>query len=167
MKLSFAVGGGTHEVELTPEEGEPGRYRGRVGGRDVRVELLPPVGPVETMVVDGVAYRIAVARDRDRTWVQLGSQVFECEPVRSGRGSSRAGGRAEPEVKSPIAGKVMRLFVEAGATVTAGQKLLSVEAMKMENEIHASMAGKVARIPVTVGQAIQPGDLLVVIEPDK
>jgi biotin carboxyl carrier protein len=165
MQRTYQVGDRAFAVELEADASAPGVYRARVDGHELTVEVRPPTGSPRVLIVDGTSYPIASARDRDRTWVQVLAETFACDLVRGKRPAGAGGGRKDPEVKSPIAGKVLKLFVAPGDTVTAGQKLISVEAMKMENEIHASLAGKVARIAVTVGQPIQSGDLLLVIDP--
>src|ERR1019366_5411577 len=118
------------------------------------------------LVIAGHSYPVAVAKDRDRVWVSIAGEPVECEVARARSGVAREK-KAEPEVKSPIAGKLQRLFVKVGDVVVSGQKLLSIEAMKMENEIHATLAGTVERIAVSVGQALQPGELLLVVKETK
>ncbi|MHB8959921.1 MAG: acyl-CoA carboxylase biotin carboxyl carrier protein subunit [Candidatus Limnocylindrales bacterium] len=67
------------------------------------------------------------------------------------------------QVKAIIPGKVVAISVSIGDTVTAGQQLLVVEAMKMQNELRAPKDGTIERVGVTVGVNIEIGDLLVVI----
>ena len=57
-------------------------------------------------------------------------------------------------VKAPIPGLISRILVEPGATVSAGQPLVILEAMKMENEIRAPFEGVVQTVSVTVGQTV-------------
>jgi pyruvate carboxylase subunit B len=64
-------------------------------------------------------------------------------------------------VRAPMPGLVLRLEVEEGQTVLAGDGLLVLEAMKMENEIRSSEAGVVKRILVRAGQAVEKGAVLV------
>ena len=66
-------------------------------------------------------------------------------------------------VRAIIPGRVVSVAVTAGDTVTAGQRLLAVEAMKMENELRAPRDGVVERVEVSVGQTVELGDSLVVI----
>jgi len=61
-------------------------------------------------------------------------------------------------------GKVVRLLVTPGQEVQAGQGLIVVEAMKMENEIASPRAGRVAEVAVTSGQTVESGAKLVVLE---
>jgi len=66
-------------------------------------------------------------------------------------------------VRAIIPGRVVSVAVTPGDTVTAGQRLLAVEAMKMENELRAPRDGVVERVEVSVGQTVELGDALVVI----
>jgi biotin carboxyl carrier protein len=60
-------------------------------------------------------------------------------------------------------GKVIRVLVNAGDEVEAGQGLVVVEAMKMQNEIRSPKKGKVERLPVKEGQAVNAGEVLCVV----
>lgn len=78
----------------------------------------------------------------------------------------RAGGAAfggPLEVRAIIPGRVVDVRVTADDVVEAGQALLVVEAMKMQNELRAPRAGTVARVAVAAGSTVEVGDLLVVL----
>ena len=66
-------------------------------------------------------------------------------------------------VRAIIPGRVVSVAVTAGDAVTAGQRLLAVEAMKMENELRSPRDGVVERVEVAVGETVELGDALVVI----
>jgi len=74
------------------------------------------------------------------------------------RGSSRA-----TAVGAPIPGAVTIIAVERGSPVKKGDKLLVMEAMKMQTTVSAPVAGKVLRLAVQPGQTVEPKDLLVEI----
>jgi len=61
-------------------------------------------------------------------------------------------------------GKVVRLLVKAGDAVEAGQGLLVVEAMKMQNEIRSPKSGKIEKLFATEGQAVNAGEVLLWVE---
>lgn len=84
------------------------------------------------------------------------------KPARS-RGSA-AKGSAGGAVTSPIAGTVMEIKCKAGDTVSEGQVLLVVEAMKMNTSIAAPTAGKVKKVAVAVGDTVREGQALVEFE---
>lgn len=64
-------------------------------------------------------------------------------------------------LKSSMPGKVLKILCKPGDSIEAGQPLLIIEAMKMENEIRSPQAGVVEQVSVQAGQSIQTGDLLV------
>jgi biotin carboxyl carrier protein len=78
------------------------------------------------------------------------------------RGGAAAGGQGQT-LTAPLPGKITHVAVRVGDQVGAGDTLLVIEAMKMENEFKASAAGTVAEVRVQPGQAVNPGDVLVVI----
>jgi biotin carboxyl carrier protein len=61
-------------------------------------------------------------------------------------------------------GRLVRILVQPGQEVRAGEGLVVVEAMKMENELRAPRAGRVAEVPVRERQAVETGALLVVLD---
>jgi acetyl-CoA/propionyl-CoA carboxylase biotin carboxyl carrier protein len=63
-------------------------------------------------------------------------------------------------------GTIVRVEVAEGDTVTAGQVVCVLEAMKMENNVASDVAGTVAEVKVSAGQAVGAGDVAVVITPD-
>ena len=67
------------------------------------------------------------------------------------------------KVTAPMPGNVIKLFVSPGDKVTAGQKLLVFEAMKMENDLNAPADGVVSEVKVSEGSVIAVDELLVVI----
>ena len=76
--------------------------------------------------------------------------------------------KADPDkpghVGAPIPGAVTAVAVELNQEVAKDDKLLIMEAMKMQSTVYAPVAGKVTQLPAHVGQHVEPKDLLVVIE---
>lgn len=81
-------------------------------------------------------------------------------PAPAPAAAAPAGGKA---VESPLPGVVVSIAVSAGQAVKAGDTLLTLEAMKMENAIQAEADGTVAKVLVSVGQSVQSGDPLLEI----
>lgn len=67
-------------------------------------------------------------------------------------------------VKSPLPGVVLEIFVKPGDTVKLGQKVILLEAMKMENAINAEKDGIVKEVKVSKGSSVMEGDVLILIE---
>jgi biotin carboxyl carrier protein len=67
-------------------------------------------------------------------------------------------------VTAPISGRILEIKVKVGDTVSVGQELLVLEAMKMENSINSNISGKIRQIRVQAGDQVSTGDVLVFIE---
>ena len=82
---------------------------------------------------------------------------------KAGQGAERAGKQGSAAVKAQIPGRVVRLWVAEGDTVEAGQRLLAIEAMKMENEVRAPRAGTVESIRVSADSSVELNDELLTV----
>jgi acetyl-CoA/propionyl-CoA carboxylase biotin carboxyl carrier protein len=117
-----------------------------VDGRKYTVKLwVPDVAPV---VAAGAARAGGAAAGRPN------APVAHAGPAAIGIG----------DVSVPMQGTIVKLLVEVGDTVTAGQPVCVLEAMKMENNINAEIHGTVKAIKVEVGQTVGAGDIVAVIE---
>ena len=105
------------------------------------------------VVVDGWRFEVEVEPEQ---------RAALRERARRDRGDASHSGPAE--VRAIIPGVVLSVAVAPGDEVKAGQQLLVIEAMKMQNELRASRAGTVGRVAVGERSTIEVGDLLVVIE---
>ena len=105
------------------------------------------------VVVDGWRFAFVV-EDADRA-------DLRARATRDGGGGPAASGPLE--IRAIIPGRVAAVAVVEGDEVTAGQPLLTVEAMKMQNELTAPRDGRVTRVGTAAGSTIEIGDLLVVI----
>ncbi len=84
-------------------------------------------------------------------------------PRRSERAAAAGGGGGGDALASPLQGTVLKVAVEAGATVEEGALVCVIEAMKMENEITAHKSGTISDLPIAVGSSVASGDTLAVI----
>ena len=80
-------------------------------------------------------------------------------------GGGGGGGAGSGNVTVPMQGTVVKVLVEVGQEVNAGDGVLVLEAMKMENQINADVTGTVAEIKVSAGETVGGGDTVVVITP--
>ncbi len=108
------------------------------------------------------------ARHSGAIEVGVGSQTFNVtinDPKRIG--SASAAGQAaagQAIIKANMPGRIARVVAEAGAKVEAGDGIIVVEAMKMQNELKTPKAGIVIEIKVTEGATVNAGDVLAIIE---
>jgi biotin carboxyl carrier protein len=134
---------------------------------DVDMETVGD-GPVRSLILDGASHRVSARRVADETWdLHLRGRVVRADVVdertrvireMSGALAGAAGPRP---IVAPMPGMVVRVEVEEGDVVSAGQGVVIVEAMKMENELVAEAAGVVTRVHVAEGEAVEKDQLLV------
>lgn len=149
-----------------------------VDGHEFPIKVRDDVG-YQVVTAGNVQYRVALppegARNSGMTVdVDHRPMVVEYEGNIGGGPAARpaaprGGGRAPKSavkggVPAQISGRVITVRVEAGDEVQAGDVLLLLEAMKMENEIKAPADGKIAEVLVADGDRVSEGDTLVVIE---
>ena len=119
-------------------------------------------------VDDGQSYSVSYQREKGRQWrLAVGERDFDLEvltPVEAIEASAAAAVVGPSRLDAPIPGKVVKVHVRVGDEVEAGQPLVVLEAMKMENELTATQAGKVTAVHVEPGQIIDAGGLLVELE---
>jgi len=159
------VEGHAFRVEVRGGEKE-GQYTVVVDGRPIEVDVRDAGPHVSSLIIQGRSYEAALEKRERGYRVALGARVLEVEIAEAAAGAAAprraAGGPAR--IQAPMPGKLVRVLVSAGEDVGAGQGLVVMEAMKMENEIRAPRAGRVKEAPVREGQAVETGALLVLLE---
>lgn len=101
-------------------------------------------------------------RDDDRVVLFVEGNAYAFD--RAARGAGGAGNASDGTILSPMPGKIIAVEVEAGMLVEAGDRLVTLEAMKMEHSLVAPFAGKVAELVAKAGAQVSEGTLLVRIE---
>lgn len=165
MKLIATVGSRAVEVVVTVDNG---RYRVTLGEQVWDVDARLTEHGIASLIIDGVSHVADVEDRAGECVVDIGGETYTVHVEEHTRYIIRtrggaAGGAGSQTVKAPLPGKITHVSVQAGDAVTAGQSLLVIEAMKMENELKASGAGTVREVRVAAGQAVNAGDVLVVI----
>ncbi|HEX7125613.1 MAG TPA: biotin/lipoyl-containing protein [Thermodesulfobacteriota bacterium] len=131
-------------------------------------EVVRRGGLLAARLPDGRSIEAFVDRREGRVTVWLDGAVYDMELVDERWGARRRGGAAAGDgsqtVRAPMPGKVVKLLVSVGDRVEAGQGVVVVEAMKMENELRAGSAGVVKALPAAEGSAVEAGAALVVLE---
>ena len=89
-------------------------------------------------------------------------EIFDPRELRAREGSGQSQGRQN--VSAPMPGRVIRILAELNEEVQAGQGLIVVEAMKMQNEMKSPKAGRVVEVKTVPGAAVAAGEVLMVIE---
>jgi acetyl/propionyl-CoA carboxylase alpha subunit len=169
MTFEIEIDGTRRAVSVEPAG--HGRYRIVVDGEphDVVAERTGEFGL--TLSADGGALRsrevtIAPGGGGEQLVGLAGRIVPVVVDGRRRRSSADAGAHQDGEqaVAAPMPGRVVRVLVAPGDTVTRRQGVVVVEAMKMENELGAPKAGRVKDVSVAPGTLVEAGRVLVVIE---
>ena len=137
-------------VSANVQEVEPGIYSVLVEGRSSEIRVQEGVGGILDVFLNGRHYAVRASDPRSR-WA--GHRQ---------RGGLEQEGRQH--IPAPMPGKVVRVLVTERQKVEAGQGVVVVEAMKMQNEIKSPKSGTVAEVKVEEGAAVTAGQTLVVVE---
>ena len=167
MKLTAEIDGQTYALEL---QREGTRILAAVDGRHYELEARETEAGALLLIVGGRVYecRADAQQQGGAREVQVGEELYQVtlidlKRLRSASGAgAAAGGRVQ--IKASMPGKVGRLLVEAGATVEAGDGLVIVEAMKMQNELKSPKSGKVVEIHTQMGATVNAGEVLITVE---
>jgi biotin carboxyl carrier protein len=163
MKFKASVGESVHEIVVTRVDAD---YVVTLDGIEHVVDARKLEADFYSILYEGKSYEVSVESLGSKYLVRHGAyeQVVELADASRG-GREELHKRSGPEsIDSVMPGKVVRVLVSVGDEVTAGQGLVVVEAMKMENEIAAPRAGRVKSIDVAPGQNVETGALLIVLE---
>jgi acetyl/propionyl-CoA carboxylase alpha subunit len=165
--------GETFEIELGPTR--DGRTIAKLVGANLDgVEHVLEVASIEAMkrmavAVDGRVHDVQLGADARGLHVTLDGTrhdvAIEDERERAAHQTAGAAAKGPVVVKSAMPGIIRAVLVKAGDAVAAGQPLVILEAMKMENELRADHAGVVREVKVGVGVPVDGGAELVVLDP--
>jgi len=166
VKFEVHIGNRARLVELT---GDGDGRRVRIDGRALDVEVAEISANTFSVLLEGRSYEVRVTRSSDgMLTMHAANREFTAEVVdpRAWRGRRHGAVEAQgrQQIVAPMPGKVIRMLARAGETVEAGQGVLVVEAMKMQNEIRSPKSGKVERMLVQEGQPVNAGDVLAWID---
>lgn len=137
----------------------------KVNGNDYVVAVKRTSDDIAQVKIDGVEYNIEVDSSFKKVNKPLLKPVPEnvqAAPVAAPVARPAVGGDGAA-IKSPLPGVILDIYVREGDSVKAGQKLMMLEAMKMENNIEAESDGVVKKIYVSKGGNVLEGDTLITI----
>ena len=169
MTFDIDVNGRNRMVSV--ERAAAGRYRVVVDGRPHDVDAARVGSFGLSLLLDGdsgVSREVEVAPAAGPGEMRIDGRIVAAtvNGRRTGRAATDSGAltRGVQPVVAPMPGRVVRVLVAAGDTVTARQPVVVVEAMKMENELGWAEAGRVKDVTVAAGDSVEAGRVLIVIE---
>lgn len=163
-KIGVTIGGRSYDIEIEAVPQSETDLKITVDGTSfpVTVQSVHDPESLDWILIGNRSYEVVM--DRDLQWIEAyGRRYGDLSVVdleaRTARPASRDG-----RIKAPIPGIIMRILVSEGQQVSAGQSVVVLEAMKMENEVRAPRAGVVRKLNVTPGQGVMLNELLAEIE---
>jgi biotin carboxyl carrier protein len=165
MTYEVIVGGKPHRLEL---EKTAAGWDCLLDGQPVHIDAVIPRGDVLSLLVDGHAYEIKREQTATDLHMWVGSTRFavELHDPRSLRSRKHAAGdeKGPRKIVAPMPGRIVRVLLAENSEVEAGQGIVVVEAMKMQNEIKSPKKGIVKKMLAIPGAAVNPGDVLAIVE---
>jgi biotin carboxyl carrier protein len=166
MKFEVRIDGRASIVELARDADG---WQISIDGRAVDADAFEIAPGVFSILLNGKSYEVRVTPTPAGTLsLQTAHQEFTAEVIdpRAWRGRRHGAPEAEgrQQILAPMPGKIIRVLVQTGEKVQAGQGLLVVEAMKMQNEIRSPKSGIVERLLVQEGQPVNAGEVLAWID---
>ncbi|HTV64650.1 MAG TPA: biotin/lipoyl-containing protein [Bryocella sp.] len=166
MTYDIIVDGKTHHVEVT--RGEK-LWSCRVDGQEMEVDAALTARDVLSVLLGGKAYEIKRERSlQGELHMIIGSARYavDVQDPRSLRTRRAvAGADAGPQkIKAAMPGKIVRILVKEHDEVKAGDGVIVMEAMKMQNEMKSPKDGRVQKILTAEGSTVNAGDTLAIIE---
>jgi Acetyl/propionyl-CoA carboxylase, alpha subunit len=142
-------------------------FKFRINGNDYTVNISNVEGNIAELEVNGTPYKVEIDRELKQTKTP---KLVRPEAVPSTDSHPSVAKTVSPGVatsgtiKSPLPGTILSVNVKVGDIVKVGQRLLQLEAMKMENNIDSDKEGRIADVRVKQGDSVMEGDVLIVIE---
>jgi biotin carboxyl carrier protein len=165
MTYDIIIDGKHYRLEMQAVDGG---WHCRLDGKEVPIDAVLTGRDVLSLLIDGKSYEIKRERGVNDLHLWVGSARYEVEvhdprSLRS-RKASAVDEKGPKKLLAPMPGKVVRVLLAENSDVEAGQGILVVEAMKMQNEIKSPKKGTVQKIVATEGANVNAGDVLAIVE---
>jgi biotin carboxyl carrier protein len=166
MKYEIVINGARRSVEFTPQTNGTARVTFTVDGRPIEADAIQISRGEYSVLVGGRSLDVTTEETSDGLLLRTKDREFHVEIIdpRSWRRRRGAGIELEgrQQLIAPMPGKIVRVLVAAGQQVSAGQGLLVIEAMKMQNEIRSPKSGIVEKL-AREGQTVNAGEILAIV----
>lgn len=135
-----------------------------LGDQTIQAEVLSSSDGKLELLLDGKRVTAYVSTESAKRWVTINGQTFVLTKSSGVKKSGHGHYHSAGELTAPMPGQIRTVNVSEGDTVTKGQTLLILEAMKMEIRIHAPLDGVVRKLFVKQGQTVEREQMLVDIQ---
>jgi biotin carboxyl carrier protein len=143
------------------------KFKFKIHGNQYETEIINIEDNIAEIEINGTSYKVELEKEMKtvKTPKLVRTTVAPSTDIQPSiaKTSSPSAPKGAGTVKSPLPGVILDVFVKEGDSVKIGQKLLLLEAMKMENNIEADKAGKIVSVTKQRGDSVMEGDILIVI----
>ena len=136
-------------------------YKFSINGNEYNVDLKSIEDSTAILEVNGTRYSVEIHRKIKQTKTPKLIRAPDLHPAKPEIDKQQKG--SSTPVLAPLPGVILFIFIKPGDIIIKGQKILVMEAMKMENQILAEKEGVVESVRVTTGQSVLQGDVLIEI----
>ncbi|MBP8791420.1 MAG: biotin/lipoyl-binding protein [Breznakibacter sp.] len=144
------------------------KYKFNINGNSYSAEVISVEDNIAQVEINGSTYQVeldkSIKTSKTPKLVRSNAVPSTDSHPSVAKTSNPGGPKGGGTIKSPLPGVVLNVMVKPGDQVKIGQRLLILEAMKMENNIDADKEGKVVSVAKNKGDSVMEGDVLVVIE---
>jgi biotin carboxyl carrier protein len=167
MKIDVIFDGARRCLEFARSSDEPSRVIAAIDGRRLEADALKISPGLYSILLEGRSLEVRVETLADGLLLHIAGREYRVDIVDPRSWRRSRGGKIDlqgrQQVSAPMAGKIVRVLIAQGQHVEAGQGLLVVEAMKMQNEIRSPKTGTVERLSAREGETVNTGEVLAVI----
>jgi len=144
------------------------KFKFTIKGKQYEVDINSIEDNIAQLEVNGTSYEVMLDREIKQTKTpklirSVAVPSTDSHPAVA-KTSSPSAPKGGGKIKSPLPGVILDIYVKEGDRVKSGQKLLTLEAMKMENNIESDKDGLVVDVKVSKGDNVMEGDILIIIE---
>jgi biotin carboxyl carrier protein len=166
MKFEIIINGAGRSVEFSALRDGVSRVMFSVDGRPVEADAIRISPGGYSILIGGRSLEVTAEHASNGLLLRTNGREYQVEVIdpRSWRRGRGAGIELEgrQQLVAPMPGKIVRVLVAVGEKVDAGQALLVIEAMKMQNEIRSPKTGSVERL-AHEGQTVKAGEVLAIV----
>ena len=143
------------------------KFKFKIHGNQYDVDILNVEDNIAEVEVNGIVYKVELEKKVQQPKTPKLVRSFASPSTYSTASVAKTASPSSPKgtghIKSPLPGIILNIFVKEGTTVKVGDKLILLEAMKMENNINSDKEGIVKEIKIKAGDSVLEGDILIVI----
>ena len=168
MHYNISVSGTNYRLDIQEPDGSSTRWSCTLNGRAIDVDVVLVAPNVLSLLINGASYEIRHDKGEDVRRIFVSGIAHEAvvRDARSLRNRKRLGAEAEGPLplKATMPGRVVRLMAKEGESIRAGQGVIVVEAMKMQNEIRSPKDAVVTKLIAREGMNVNAGEVLAMLE---